>query len=70
MAEDLHISGGAGPEEAAAIAAVVARIEAEELAAAAVRPRPIHKSQWSQAGRPLERMAPVPPSEYNKKQQR
>ncbi|MFV1998859.1 MAG: hypothetical protein ACC654_00690 [Acidimicrobiia bacterium] len=70
MADKLHISGGAGPEQAAAIAAVVARIEADERAAAATRPRPIHKTQWSQAGRPLERMAPVPPSEYNKKQQR
>jgi len=70
MADNLKISGGAGPEEAAAITAVVARIEADEQAAAAVQPQPIHKSQWSQAGRPLDRMAPVPPSEYNKKQPR
>lgn len=66
MAEKLEISGGAGPEEAGAIAAVVARIEADELAAAAVRPHPIHQSQWVQAGRPLEHLAPVPPDEYDK----
>ncbi len=66
MPEDLEISGGAGPQEAAVIAAVVARIEADELAAAAVRPHPIHQSQWVQAGRPMEHHAPVAPDEYRK----
>ncbi|GMR02496.1 MAG: hypothetical protein BMS9Abin20_0834 [Acidimicrobiia bacterium] len=66
MPERLEISGGAGPEETAAIAAVAARIEADELAAAAVRPHPIHSSQWIQAARPLEHLAPVPPDEYDK----
>ncbi len=58
--------GGAGPLEAAAIAAVIARIESDELAASAVRPHPIHKSQWVQASRPMEHLAPVPPEEYDK----
>ncbi len=66
MADRIEIRGGAGPQEAAAIAAVIARIEADEAAAAAVRPHPIHKSQWVQASRPLEHLAPVPPEEYDK----
>ncbi len=70
MADSIEIKGGAGAEEAAAIAAVVARIGADELAAAAVRPHPIHKSQWVQAGRPLDHMAPVPPEEYDKQPER
>lgn len=66
MAERLEIRGGVDPEQAAAIAAIVARIEADELAAAAVRPHRIHRSQWVQAGRPYEHLAPVPPDEYDK----
>ncbi|MEN8238850.1 MAG: hypothetical protein ABFR53_06560 [Actinomycetota bacterium] len=66
MDERLEIRGGADPEQAAAIAAIVARIEADELAAAAVRPRRIHQSQWVQASRPYEHLAPVPPDEYGK----
>jgi len=66
MAEQLEIRGGVDAEQAAAIAAIVARIEADELAAAAVRPRRIHQSQWVQAGRPYEHLAPVPPDEYDK----
>ena len=64
MAERLEIRGGVNQEQAAAIAAIVARIEADELAAAAVRPRRIHQSQWVQASRPFEHLAPVPPDEY------
>lgn len=66
MAERLEIRGGVDQEQAAAIAAIVARIEADELAAAAVRPRRIHQSQWVQASRPYEHLAPVPPVEYGK----
>ncbi|VAV95123.1 hypothetical protein MNBD_ACTINO01-2468 [hydrothermal vent metagenome] len=66
MTDKIEIMGGAGPQEAAAIAAVIARIEADELAATAVRPHPIHKSQWVQASRPMEHLAPVPPEEYDK----
>ena len=64
MAEHLQIRGGAGPEIAAAIAAVVASIEAEEKAALASQRRPIHRSQWIEVGRPLEHIAPVPADEY------
>jgi hypothetical protein len=66
MAERLEIRGGVNQEQAAAIAAIVARIEADELAAASVRPRRIHQSQWVQASRPYEHQAPVPPDEYGK----
>jgi len=66
MIERLEIRGGVDQEQAAAIAAIVARIEADELAAAAVRPRRIHQSQWIQAGRPFEHLAPVPPAEFDK----
>jgi len=66
MAERLEIRGGVDQEQAAAIAAIIARIEADELAATAVRPRRIHQSQWVQASRPYEHLAPVPPEEYNK----
>jgi hypothetical protein len=66
MAKRLEIRGGVDQEQAAAIAAIVARIEADELAASAVRPRRIHQSQWVQVSRPYEHLAPVPPDEYGK----
>jgi hypothetical protein len=66
MVERLEILGGVDQEQAAAIAAIVARIESDELAAAAVRPRRIHQSQWVSAMRPLEHLAPIPPEEFNK----
>ncbi len=64
MAEWLEIRGGVDQEQAAAIAAIVARIEADEAAAAAVRPRPIHQSQWVGASRPYRDLPPIPASEY------
>ena len=67
MAENIRITGGAGPEEAAAIAAVVASIEAEEKAALATRKRAIIPSQWIEAGRPLHHAAPLTPQEYAKR---
>ena len=70
MTDRIEIAGGAGPEEMAAIAAVIARIAADEVAAAAVRPHPIHRSQWVQVGRPLEHLAPVPPEEFDKQPER
>jgi hypothetical protein len=66
MTERMEIRGGVNQEQAAAIAAIVARIEADELAAAAVRPRRIHQSQWVQASRPYEHLAPVTADEYGK----
>jgi hypothetical protein len=61
MPEHIEITGGAGPEMTAAIAAVVALIENEELAAAAVRPEPIHQSQWIRTGQALKHTAPRNP---------
>lgn len=67
MADNIEITGRAGPEEAAAIAAVVASIEAEEKAALAVSRRPIHRSQWVEAIHPAEHVAPQTPDEYAKR---
>lgn len=67
MAEDITITGGAGPEEAAAIAAVVAAIEAEEKAALAAEKRPVLRSQWVEAARPLHHTAPLTQDEYEKR---
>lgn len=61
MPEHIEITGGAGPEMTAAIAAVVASIENEEELAAAVRPKPIHQSQWIRAGQPVNHIAPREP---------
>ena len=61
MAEGIEITGGAGPEMTAAIAAVVAMIEHEELIAASVRPEPIHRSQWIRAGQSAKHIAPKDP---------
>ncbi len=67
MSGQIEIRGGAGPEEAAAIAALVAAIEDEERAALALRPRPILRSQWVEAAHPSEHLAPVTPAEYAKR---
>jgi hypothetical protein len=61
MAERIEITGGAGPELTAAIAAVVALIENEERTAASVRPQPIHQSQWIRAGQSPKHIAPKDP---------
>jgi hypothetical protein len=67
MADRMEIRGGADAATAAAIAAVVAAIEAEEAAARAASPRPILRSQWVEAGRPSEHVAPITPAEYAKR---
>ena len=67
MTDKIEITGGAGPEEAAAIAAVVGSIEAEEKAALAVSRRPIHRSQWVEVIHPSEHLAPQTPDEYAKR---
>lgn len=59
MTRNIEITGGAGPEVTAAIAAVVGAIEIEELAAQAVRPQPIHQSQWIRRGRSPKHAAPT-----------
>lgn len=61
MADHIEITGGAGPEITAAIAAVVASIEKEERLAAAVRPEPIHQSQWVRSGQSSKHVAPLNP---------
>ena len=66
MARDIEIRGGAGAQVAAAIAAVVSEIEDQERDAAATRPKPARRSQWAQAGRPLERRAPMASLEYDR----
>ncbi len=66
MVENIRITGGAGPEETAAIAAVVASIENEERLAAAVRPKPIHQSQWIRSGRSASHLAPTSPKDPSK----
>lgn len=66
MALEIDIQGGAGPEIAGAIAAVVQAIDQQEREAAAVRPRPIRQSQWVRAGRPLDRQAPSTSAEYDR----
>lgn len=65
MSERFEIAGGASAEVSAAIAAVIAAITSEEKAALSVGRRPIHRSQWIEAGRPLEHLAPTTPDEYS-----
>lgn len=66
MAERIEIQGGAGSHLAAAIAAVVEAIDQQELEASATPPKPIPQAQWIQAGRPLERQAPMASAEYDR----
>lgn len=63
MNDNIEITGGAGCEETAAIIAVIASIGAEERLAAAIRPRPIHKSQWVRKGQSMNHVAPMHPKE-------
>jgi hypothetical protein len=63
MAEHIEITGGAGPEITAAIAAVVSSIEDEERLAAATRPEPIHQSQWIRSGQSAKHLAPRKPKD-------
>lgn len=67
MAEPpIRITGGAGPEVAAAIAAVVNRLLAEEWAAAASPPKRFMPGPWALSSRPRpivgpgQTMMPVP----------
>ena len=64
MSEQIEIAGGASAEISAAIAAVIGAITSEEKAALSVGRRLIHRSQWIEAGRPLEHLAPTSPNEY------
>ncbi len=66
MALEIDIQGGAGPEIAGAIVAVVQAIDQQEREAAAVRPRPIRQSQWVTAGRRRDLHAPTTSTEYDR----
>ena len=60
MTEPIEIRGGAGPEEAAAIAAAIAHLVAEEWALSS-RPQTVpRQSAWVQSWRPREIDAPLP----------
>jgi hypothetical protein len=65
MAEPVEIAGGAGPREAAAILAAVARVlqdEAQRRAQPSAAPR---QSGWVLAWRPREVHAPLPSHTYD-----
>ena len=65
MSRIIRIKGGAGPQEAAAIAAAIAHAEFEAEEAQARRPTPPRPSPWVQSGRPRESMAPLPSHVYD-----
>ncbi len=56
----VEITGGAGPYEAAAIAAVIARVQAETAAANAQRPRPPRPSAWVRSYQGFHADDPLP----------
>ncbi len=65
MTDHVEITGGAGPREAAAILAAVARVledEAQRAAQPSVAPR---QSGWVLAWRPREIHAPLPSHNYD-----
>ena len=52
--QPIKIKGGAGPYEAAAIAAVIQRVVDEQSAARVIRPNPNEPTAWVRAGRMVE----------------
>ena len=63
--QGLHITGGAGPHETAAIMAVVSHIASEEAAAAATPPQRPRQSAWVLAWRPRQAAIPLPSDTYD-----
>ncbi len=61
----MKISGDPGPDVAAAIAAAIVHIEAEEAAAMAKPPTPPRQSAWVESWRPREVQAPLPSHVYD-----
>jgi hypothetical protein len=61
---NFDVVGGAGPEETAAIAAVVNAIAAEEASAAATPAQAPRQSSWVLAWRPRDVPAPLPSHTY------
>lgn len=65
MSKEIQIQGGAGPEEAAVLAAVVERLLIDEAAAMATPATPPRQSAWVQSWRPREIHAPLPSHVYD-----
>lgn len=65
MTDDITITGGAGPQETAAILAAVARVLQDEAAARANPPAPPRQSSWVMAWRPREVHAPMPSQTFD-----
>jgi hypothetical protein len=59
MRRDTEVGGGADPLVTAAILAVVARLEEERAALAAVPPKRPLKGRWVLSGRPREAALPI-----------
>lgn len=62
------VTGGAGPEESAAIAAVISAITEEEANAAATPAQVPRQSSWVLAWRPRDIPAPLPSHTYDTQQ--
>lgn len=60
MTGRIEITGGAGPQEAAAIVAAVAQVIVEEEGLRALPPVRPEQSPWVLAGRPREVALPTP----------
>jgi len=64
-ASNIEITGGAGPEEAAAIMAVIGHISDEEASARAVPSQRPRQSAWVLAWRPRQNATPLPSHTYD-----
>ena len=62
---NVEITGGAGPEETAAIMAVIGHLAEEEAAARAVPSQPPRQSPWVLAWRPRQNPTPLPSHTYD-----
>ncbi len=62
---NFDVVGGAGPEETAAIAAIVNAIAEEEASAAATPAQVPRQSSWVLAWRPRDIPAPLPSHTYD-----
>lgn len=54
MSDEIQITGGAGPAEAAAIVAVITHVLEVERVARASRPPANHQPAWMRAARPRD----------------
>ena len=65
MTGEITITGGASPEIAAAVAAVVGHLLESETRARATPPTRHRQHQWVLAGRPRSAAAPLPSQTYD-----